>query len=149
MCVFVVGVDLVVLGALRDSIVMRRVWGGHTPRWMGHDGCEERGMGRRAVTTEKKISWLQLQVSSTEQQVARSHVCEYIYHVFSISTSSEPPKSSYDYGSSIKCGVSYFDPPVVRSLIINDPVRASLRSTHHIFTCSCGRHSLPQCSHRT
>jgi len=43
-----------ILGTLRDSIVVRRVWGGYTPRWMGHDGDEKRDNGPGAGEKEKK-----------------------------------------------------------------------------------------------
>lgn len=54
-CASLVGVGLV-LRALGDSIVMRRVWGGHTPRWMGHDGCEGRVDQVRVDDGEEKLA---------------------------------------------------------------------------------------------
>ena len=54
-CASLVGVGLV-LRALGDSIVMRRVWGGYTPRWMGHDRCEGRVDQVRVDDGEEKLA---------------------------------------------------------------------------------------------
>ncbi len=52
-CASLLGIEGI-LGTLRDSIVVRRVWGGYTPRWMGHDGDEKRDNGPGAGEKEKK-----------------------------------------------------------------------------------------------
>ncbi|KAH9080502.1 hypothetical protein EDB83DRAFT_987651 [Lactarius deliciosus] len=55
-CASLLSVELV-LRALGDGIVVRRVWRGHTPRWMGHDGYERRDeSGPRAVNGEEKFA---------------------------------------------------------------------------------------------
>lgn len=46
-CASLLGIELVILGTLWDSIVTRRVWRGHMSRRMGHCGREKED-GRRA-----------------------------------------------------------------------------------------------------